>query len=260
MTRSTFKILILALVGTCISASFSYGQGYTLTQKTGTQFFKRFPIPIFGRTIVQTKRLSESEIDRLAQLAKLPGQLGPEVGKLRLTEFERIDTFLRIAVKNNVLNSSQEAAVRKMSDVDGLASLLSKINSSNVSQVKGHLKELDIGIACQERGGKVIAFGKKFNDGVKKADTDLDILLQMNGKKYAIESKAYQMEVGTDMIRADSHSLKHFCSQIDNGAIPMFCFDNMPADLTQRVLNAENIRFLVGTGEEICIKLATLSL
>lgn len=247
----TSIILITAFLAACLAGQTACGQYGSLLRKAGGAAVKHSPKIV--------KCLPEKEIARLAPMAKTPGQLGKEVGKLKLSEAARADTFMRIAVKNGVIDTAQEAAVRKMGNVEGLASLLSKINSSNANQARGHLKELQIGIACQNRGGRVVAFGRKFGDGVKKGDTDLDLLVEMKGKRFAIESKAYQSEIGTDMVRADLQSLKHYCNKIEKGTTPVFCFDKAPPELVQKVLKSENVKYLTGTGEEICIKLEVLA-
>jgi hypothetical protein len=62
------------------------------------------------------------------------------------------------------------------------------------------------------------------------------------------------------MVRADLESLKYFCSNIEKGARPIFCFDKAPPKLVQDVLKSKNVEFLIGTGEEICTKLEALAL
>ena len=250
MLKTPITVFLMAVMA-CLSEQSAYCQIGPVLKKTGEM--------VVRKSLTIAKVVPEKEIARLAPLAKTPGRLGKEVGKLNLPELARADLFLQVAVRNAILDSGEEVAIREMGDVKGLASLLSKINSSNVNQARGHLKELQIGTAGQIRGGTVIAFGTKFGDGIKKGDTDLDILMKMNGKQFAIESKAYQSEIGTDIIRADLHSLKHFCSEVAKDSTPIFCFDKPPSELVQRVLQSENVDFLTGTGEEICTKLNFLA-
>lgn len=232
--------------------------GITATAQAQVVLLRQIP-RVMPRVVQAGKVLPKSQIDDLAKLAHSPGELGKAVGRLNLDEVARVDTFLRVAITNGVIKHADELPIRQMTNTKGLASLLSKVNSSNLSQAKGHIKELQIGVACKKRGGKVLEFGRKFGDDIKKGDTDLDVFVEMNGKKFAIESKAYASEIPTDMVRADIKSLKHFCTEIEKGTKPIFCFDVAPPDIVQRVLRSENIPFLTGTGEEICSKLALLA-
>jgi hypothetical protein len=212
-------------------------------------------------------KLSDNEITYLAKLAKEPKKLGREVDTIikrrgllgDATIPLREDTFLRIAIKNGVLEKSEEKAIRQMAGTEGLASLLSKINSSNVNQAKGHLKELKIGIECKNRGGSVVAFGRKFDDGIKQSNTDLDVLLQIGNKRFAVESKAYSTEIAADMVRSDIKSLEYFCNTIDRTAVPLFVFEKAPPKLAEQALKSSNVKFFYGNLEEVCSQIEMLS-
>jgi hypothetical protein len=222
-------------------------------------------IPGIVRVIQQiTRHFPKNQIDDLARIAKETNggkELGQVVGKLNLTEVQRADTFLRVAVQNGVLTAQHENEIRKMGNIDGLASLLLKVNSPNTNVVKGHIQELEIGICCTQRGGKVLSFGKRFNDGIKSAETDLDVLVEMNGKRFAIESKNY-VDVPMDVLRADSHSLLSYCKNNDNTATPVFAIRNSLSDSNRQLLKNQfpTIFYLTGTPEEICTKIYVLAM
>lgn len=140
----------------------------------------------------------------------------------------------------------------------GLTSLLSKINSSNVSQAKGHMRELEIALTAQKRGFVTSSLGEKFADGLKKGDTDLDVLLHKTGINYAIESKAYAGKVSDIMVKEDAESLVAFCKKIGN-TIPVFAFETLPSQSAQNFLEKRKVPCLVGTPDEIIAKLDLLS-
>lgn len=214
--------------------------------------------------------LPDAEINRLAQIASQPnglktlnkilgkanyiGLYGDESGHLILQ-----DTYLRIAIKNNRLsNKIAEETIEYLSGTPGLTSLLSKINSNSFSQAKGHLRELEIALSAQKRGFSTVSLGQKFTDGLKKGDTDLDVLLHRNGKNFAIESKAYSGLVPDTMVKSDAESLVAFCKEID-GAIPVFCFETAPSKFAQYFLSEKGVKYIIGTPEDIVAKLDILS-
>lgn len=209
--------------------------------------------------------LPDKEIARLAKIVKDDPhhglkKVGEQLGKANYMKYGEYaghailqDTFLRIAVQNKVLPPPKAMDVWKhLKSTDGLTSLLKKINSTNLAQAKGHLRELDIGLTGAKRGGKVRSFGKKFADGVKGGDTDLDVLLEVGGKKFAIESKAYTGVVKADMIKADADSLIKFCK--DNPETnPIFCFEKAESisPVAKKILEEKGIKYISGTAEDV---------
>lgn len=214
--------------------------------------------------------LPDTEIARLADIASrkggvkevgqilgkmdLPGKYGEKAGHLILQ-----DTFLRIAVKNGHLTKTlADDALKHLSGTPGLTSLLRKINSVSPSQVKGHLRELEIALCTRERGFKTVSLGQKFADGIKGADTDLDILLRRGGKNFAVESKAYSGVIPDSMAKADAKSLAAFCKKVKN-TVPVFCFEKEPSKFTRWYLKKHKITYLCGTPQEIAAKLDFVS-
>ena len=216
------------------------------------------------------KALPETEIEKLARIAakknglKEVGQIlgemnfvtryGDEAGHLILQ-----DTYLRIAVRNGHL--SREVATSTLNHLrgtPGLTALLRKINSVNPSQVKGHLRELEIALSTKKRGFETISLGQKFADGLKGGDTDLDVFVRRGRVNFAIESKAYSGAVPDSMARADAKSLAAFCKDVKD-TIPVFCFENEPGAFTKAFLKRNNIKCLWGDPEAIAAKLDLLS-
>lgn len=210
--------------------------------------------------------LPDTEIARLADIASrkggvkevgqilgkmnIPGRYGEKAGKLILQ-----DAFLRIAVRNGHLSEKTAAdALKYLHGTPGLTSLLRKINSVSPSQVKGHLRELEIALNAKKRGFQPVSLGQKFSDGLKGGDTDLDVLLCRNGKNFAIESKAYSGVIPDSMARADAKSLAAFCKKVKN-TVPVFCFEKEPSQFTRWYLEKHNIKIFCGTPQEIAAKL-----
>ena len=214
--------------------------------------------------------LPDEEIDDLARIAAKPNGLH-EVGQIlgAVNYYEKYgddaaelilqDTYLRIAIKNGKISPSMANDVMKgLAETPGLRSLLVKINSSSYSQAKGHMRELEIALQAQKRGFQPVSLGQKFADGIKHADTDLDVLIRRGSKNFAIESKAYAGFVPDDMVKADAESLLVFCKEIGQ-TTPVFCFESEPSILAREFLKNRGIKCLVGTAEEIAAKLDILS-
>lgn len=169
------------------------------------------------------------------------------------------NAYLRIAMRNKVLSADKaEEIFSRLGGTPGLTSLLSKINSTNFSQAKGHLRELEIALEARKRGFEVVSLGQRYYDGLKKAETDLDVLLKKGSKIFAIESKAYAGLVPDVMVKSDAESLVVFCSQIKN-SIPVFCFDSSPSLIAQSFLSKRGVRCLTGSPKEIMTKLDVIS-
>ncbi len=199
---------------------------------------------------IASRKGGVKEVGQILGKMELPLKYGEKAGHLILQ-----DTYLRIAVQNGHL--SKEIAARTLKHLQGtpgLTSLLRKINSVSPSQVKGHLRELEIALNARQRGFQTVSLGQKFADGAKGADTDLDVLLCRNGKNFAIESKAYSGTIPDAMARADAQSLAAFCKKIKN-TVPVFCFENAPSKFTQAYLKKHNIQFIHGTPQELAAKL-----
>ena len=219
--------------------------------------------------------LPERRIDELSRMAKEAGGIkkvgqilgkenfirkyGEELGRAILD-----DAYLRIAVKNGKISGSFAREVfEKLSSVPGLTSLVKKINSPSLSASKGHLRELELGLAAVKRGNRVVSFGEHFSDGHKLSDTDLDVLLNINGKLFAVESKAYAGNVPSAMIKADAESLLHFVSTMKRekhiSVRPAFVFLSPQSKNVEKLLKQCKIDCFAGSPEEICAILDQVS-
>ncbi|MBR2425858.1 MAG: hypothetical protein IKB16_03860 [Lentisphaeria bacterium] len=203
---------------------------------------------------ITTKSDGLKELNKILGKANYIGKYGDEAGHVILQ-----DTYLRIAIKNGHLSSKTASDVlTHLGGTPGLTSLLSKINSSNLSMAKGHLRELEIALSARKRGYTIISLGQKFADGLKKGDTDLDVFIRGKKINFAIESKAYSGLVPDAMIKADAESLAVFCKEVKN-TIPVFCFEKPPSRLSQYFLSQKGVKCIFGTPDEIIAKLDVIN-
>ena len=206
--------------------------------------------------------LPKSEITKLAEMAKTPGGLksvGEILSKGKYADDVLENAYIRIAIENKVIKEEfGEQVFKNFSGTDGFRTILRKINIANPATAKGHLQELQIANEASKNGFKVVSFGLKYSDEIKKAETDMDILLLKENKLFAIESKAYTGNVPMDMVRADTESLLAF-SSARKDCVPVFSFLNKPPRLAQKYLQSKNVNLLYGTPEEIALKLEHLA-
>ena len=153
---------------------------------------------------------------------------------------------------------------RHLTKVDGFAATLGKAISNHGPQRIGHLNELLIATAAARRGFRVLALGRKFNDGIKKAPTDLDILVSKGGRVFALEVKDHARPMPLSTFRADLDSLVQYKRLHKSKAIPVFTQVNKPDNgallrTMQREAERRNIELIFGTPDEQIHKLEILA-
>jgi hypothetical protein len=143
----------------------------------------------------------------------------------------------------------------RLSGVPGFRATLKKIVGNSDKGTTGHLNELKIADTASMHRFKVIGIGKKFNDGIKKSNTDIDIIIEKSGKTFAIEAKNYASKTKLPMIkfRADLDTLVAHRSQ--NNSIPVFTITHKPQNVRDfKILELEakkrDIHLIIGTPEE----------
>lgn len=215
----------------------------------------------------------ENVIDECADIVKSgkQGNLG-DVGQIlnkmfnnpnlsqRQRELMLSDAYLRIAKKAGKLSDTEADEVfQLLNHVEGLSTQIRKICSPNVNQSAGHLYELKQALAFRKNGFEVLGICLKYDDGIKSAATDLDLLVQKGNKVFLIESKHYTSTWSTasDVIRADADSLLNLQaslhSELDKSidVVPIFTFVQEPTKLLAMQLENKGIRYLVGEGEKV---------
>lgn len=201
-------------------------------------------------------------------------EIGAILGKIfknpSLTAKERDlllnDAYLRIAQKAGRISAEEaDDAFRLLKDADGLHALVRKCCTMNVNQAAGHLYELKQAVAFEKNGFKVVGLGIKYSDGIKSAQTDLDLLVRKGNRLFLVESKHYTSGTGIpDVIRADADSLinlKAFLGTELGGSAkitPIFTFVTEPSPLLAKQLEMKGISYLVGESSEVVEALSAI--
>ena len=182
------------------------------------------------------RTLPDDEIVRLSRLSgevRGTAKVGGELGRLNLPQDILEDTFLRIAIHQNKLSRNEaELMFRNLTGVPGFSSTLRKIIGNNEVGARGHLFELRMASEGVEGGFVARAIGQKFDDGLKRAPTDIDIILERGGRLIAIEAKNYgtNTRISLDMYRADLDTLVAFRTSGNNDARLFFSMANPPVN------------------------------
>ncbi len=217
---------------------------------------------------VGSRLLSKTEFDELAKLLEQPGgvkAVGERIGQMQLSQAAREQAYLSLAVRfKRIDDSSAQVLKQRLGGVEGFAPTLRKLLGNNPKGTAGHLYELQMGSAAVGEGFKVLAIGRKFDDGMKKALTDVDLLLERNGRMIAIEAKDYARgtPIPMDKFRADMDSLNAFRKLQSTPVIPVFSIRRKPDDSAalKRLLQAaesRGVQLIVGepTGQMEKIRL-----
>ncbi len=205
--------------------------------------------------------LLEDEIIRLSRLSdEIQGtkKVGKELGKLNLPDDALEDAFIRIAIHQKKLTrETSERMFSSLSGVPGFRPALRKIIGNSDVGTAGHLNELKIADAASVNGFKVLGIGEKFSDGLKKAPTDIDVLLKKGGKLFAIEAKSYASttKIPMDKFRGDLDTLVAYKKMNANNVIPVFTITNKPNDprylkILQHESNKRGVQLVFGKPQE----------
>lgn len=192
--------------------------------------------PKITKILKSSKTLPDDEIVRLSKLSdetKGTAKIGKKLGKLDLPDDVLEDTFMRIAIHQNKISRKEaEGMFSRLSGTPGFRTTLRKIIGNSDVGVAGHLNELKVADDAYINGFKVLGIGEKFTDGLKKAPTDIDIVLEKGGKYFAIEAKSHASttRIPMDKYRADLDTLIIYKNNHPNDVIPIFAITNKPYD------------------------------
>lgn len=197
-----------------------------------------------------SKALPEDEIVRLARLAGEPRgtkQVGQILGKQNLPNEVLEDAYLRIAIQQqHIPRAEAEGMFVRLQGTPGFRSTLSKLVGNSDVKTAGHLNELRIADSAAQHGFSVKGIGERFSDGVKAADTDIDVLLEKGGRVIAIEAKDYAATtpIPMDSFRADMVTLTRYAeSQQPKPVLTVFSLTRQPEDANAwRTLQLETRR------------------
>jgi hypothetical protein len=146
----------------------------------------------------------------------------------------------------------------RLRGTEGFRTTLRKVIGNSDVKTAGHLNELRIADTASQYRFTVKHIGEPFDDGVKAADTDIDVLLERGGRIVAIEAKDYAptTPIPMDKFRADMGSLTQYAaSDPKRRVIPVFSITNIPDDANAwRMLQLETdrrgIQLIVGSPEQ----------
>ncbi|MBA5249285.1 MAG: hypothetical protein FE834_07145 [Gammaproteobacteria bacterium] len=215
------------------------------------------------------KTLPKDEIIKFSKLSdEIQGtkKIGKELGKLNLPDGVLEDTFIRIAIyQKKLTRETAEEMFSRLSGVSGFRPTLRKIIGNSAVGTAGHLNELKIANVASVNGFKVLGIGTKFSDGLKKAPTDIDVLLKKDGKLFAIEAKSYASttKMPMDKFRGDINTLVAYKNMNVNNVVPVFTITNKPNDIRYlKILHYEakkrGVQLIFGKPQEQVVKIKML--
>ena len=182
------------------------------------------------------KRLADEVIEVLFDLSKKTGgvkEIGKFLGKMNLPDEVLEDTFLRIAFRKEIVTREEAIGMfSRLSGVRGFRPTLRKMIGNNSSVTKGQLNELKIADEAHQSGFRLRQINERFSDGMKRRDTDIDIVLEKNGKTFAVEAKDYEPWAEISMIdfRRDLNTLVAYRSSQPENVVPVFSMTNRPVN------------------------------
>ena len=215
-----------------------------------------------------SKALPDDEIIRFSKLSDEvngTGKLGKELGKLNLPNDVLEDTFMRIAIyQRKVTRAEAEGMFARLGDTPGFRSTLRKIIGNNAAVTNGHLNELRIADSASMSGFSVLGIGEKFTDRLKREPTDIDVVLERGGKRFAIEAKNYAptKHIPMEQYRADLATLDEYKKTNSQQVIPIFAMTNEPDGRYLKTLkneaNKRDVQLIFGEPQELVEKMKVL--
>ena len=186
--------------------------------------------------------IPEAEVAKLARQITEAGDLTKVATQLEKSGLSRTvleDTYLRMNVVQGKLGRTEaENMFRNLSGVDGFKETLRKVAGVNSNQVKGHLQELRIANNAKEHGLEVVSIGQKFDDGIKKQLTDMDVVLKDRKSTFLIQSKNYEStsSFNTVKLQGDADSLLQYKQASCKDCTPVFLFTTEPPSNVRMLL------------------------
>jgi hypothetical protein len=202
-----------------------------------------------------TSQIAQSGISKVGQVLETAG--------LSRTALE--DAYLRIAVNQSKLEKTEaEHMFHNLTGVDGFKETIRKVVGINANQTKGHLQELRIANHAKEQGLEVVSIGQKFDDGIKKQLTDMDVILKKDKNTFLIQSKHYESPSSYNPVKlqGDADSLLQYKqTSCNKDCIPVFFFTNEPPANVSALLTKTkpDVHLIVGDAESQVIQLKILA-
>ncbi len=206
----------------------------------------------FWRPAIRVFSLGEKVMEEAFAVFRSGGAQGYKIlmthaESLRLGNAGTAELVLRVAAKDGRI-SAREAellygSLRETPGFDKTAKLL-LVGEKSSKQLIGPLQELRIASKLQKSGYKVIELRKYFPHDPAKKWTDIDIIVEKGGKRFAIESKAWARKMQWDQIALDVGTLKAY-EKLNPGTTSYFFFKQPPSDLVIRKLKDNGIHHLI---------------
>jgi Holliday junction resolvase-like predicted endonuclease len=169
-----------------------------------------------------------------------------------LGEVGTAELVVRVAAQDGRLTVQEaETLYSSLRDVPGFAKTAKwlLVGERGSKQLIGSLQELQIASKLQKSGYKVVELRAHFRGDPAKKFTDIDLIVEKGGKRFAIESKAWGKEAQWDQIALDAGTLKAY-EKIHPGTTSYFLFKQSPSDLVIKKLNESGIRHVIVTNVE----------
>ncbi len=207
--------------------------------------------------------LPAARIDELAKVAAKPGGtkvIGDELARLNLPNEVIEDAFARILItQGHVPEREAKEWMRRLSGVDGFRAAMRKSMGASQANTIGHLNEVRIADNAAVGNFKVRGIGVPFKDPHKKGITDIDVLLEKNGRLIAIEAKDYPADrvIPMDVFRADMVTLAEYrAANPKSEVLTVFSITNKPANpnvwkLLQSAAAQHDVALLVGSPSDL---------
>jgi hypothetical protein len=181
--------------------------------------------------------IGDADIVRLANRSAQPGgsvAVGRELGSRQFGRAVLEDAYLRMAVhQKRIERAEAESMFARLSGTPGFQETLRKVTGANPMMTTGHRNELRIALAVRQQGIKVLAIGQRFDDGLKKGTTDIDLVLDNGRRAAAIEANDYAPTeaLRLDQFRADMATLNAFVkTRPGRRTLPVFTITHIPLD------------------------------
>lgn len=194
-----------------------------------------------------------------SELAREYAHLAKTVPASQMKYFYEANYLKILAQQKRIPPAKVDEYFKNLKDVRGFRSTLSKMVGRNTSlgtnaNVTGHGFELEVANTLAKSKFKVLSLGDKFDDGIKLAKTDIDILAEKGGKKFAFELKNYnktQFKLEERVKFYDDIKSMGVYARQNKGTQSVFLMKNVPDKETMAHLIAmgksENV--LVGFGD-----------
>lgn len=215
-------------------------------------------------------KLSVEVIKKLAELGKTKGSkaVGLELVKhaeglspeAKAVFFD--SSYVKILVEQKrITPSMSEEILKNLSGVPGFRSALSKMCGMSEAKTAGHGFEVLTANALQKKGYQVVAIGERFNDGIKTAATDIDLIVEKGANKYIFELKNYHpSSIDNNALinfRGDMQSLNAYAKENRN-VKSIFAISSRPNDqnvekLLEATAKSQNVKILYGDSDTIAM-------